>query len=512
VFHNAHFIKLLTLCLQTLFEYGRLKKDTHILLYTSTEFKEKIEQLNIFKKNSSVIFFHINDEYNSVDAACKSRLDLFEFPMVKDYYKILYLDTDILVMKNINIVFNSIQENKLYAMEEGSIDWYTDYWGYTLFGDEVNKYDDKSAFSSGVMGFLNCPEIETLFQKIKLHIKQDNRWFECYDQPYIVYNAKTSGLLDNKTFNTFVVGNSPYGDAKEHDILSNKTIFHFCGSPGASNHKLNNMKQFLEKHNNHIRNINSPHLFHQIQSDLKDFVQQSNCTNKTEILELQSNKGFVTEYLSEIFDKVYAVDKQEYHKYNQDFNNEKTNIKYHPLSIYRETWEIIQNDAISILFIHFMNSKTCFIYSIMNAIQMFKNLQYIVLNGYSNTEYHSVINQCISNRFFILEKHIGNKVESKNGEYSEAVILSMHPLFKTIQDRSYWWKDDGVNINGNIKFRKDFLENSFSSNGRYKVISTRIVRADFSNEEHILFFNSEYTQFRSIRRRDYHISNGEIKY
>jgi lipopolysaccharide biosynthesis glycosyltransferase len=496
--------------LQSIFDYGYLKKDTHILIYTSTEFKEKIEQLNLFKKHSSVVFFHTNDEYNSVDSACKARLDLFEIPMVKDYSKILYLDTDILIMKNINKVFDVIQENKIYAMEEGSIDWYTDYWGYSLFGDEVNNYDDKTAFSSGVMGFPNCPEIENLFQTIKEHIQRDNRHFECYDQPYIVYNAKTSGLLDNKKFNAYVVGNSPYGNATEHDIRTNKTIVHFCGNAGVSNHKYVDMKHFLEKYQNYLKNLNSPHLFHQMKTDITDFIQNSNCINKSEIVEFGSNKGMVTQYLSDIFDKVYAVDKPENHQYNQDFNTDKTNIVYKDFSIYRDNWDVLRNDNISAVFIDFINSKVSNLFMIFNSIATFTNLQYLIFHGCSNALLNSLINECIDKNYFVLEKKIGNTIQTQSGEQTEGVIVSINPIFKMIQNRCYSWKHDCVNINGHIRFTKTFVENAFASNGSYTILSKNIIKADFSNEEHFLVFNDDLTMFKSIRKCDMHTSSGEL--
>ena len=71
----------------------------------------KIKKSRLF--NNEKIKFEINDAYNNIDKACKARLDLFNLPSVKNYNKILYLDTDILVKDDINKVFNVCEEDIL---------------------------------------------------------------------------------------------------------------------------------------------------------------------------------------------------------------------------------------------------------------------------------------------------------------------------------------------------------------------------------------------------------------
>ena len=62
-----------------------------------------IKESHIFNKK---IKFEINDTYKNIEKACMARLDLFNLPSTKNYNKILYLDTDILVKDNINKVLN----------------------------------------------------------------------------------------------------------------------------------------------------------------------------------------------------------------------------------------------------------------------------------------------------------------------------------------------------------------------------------------------------------------------
>ena len=66
-------------------------------------------------------------------------------------------------------------------LEEGIIDLdiYC-IWGGTLFGNEINNYNDKSAFTSGILLFNNCEKINILFNKINEDIIKRPYNFRCY--------------------------------------------------------------------------------------------------------------------------------------------------------------------------------------------------------------------------------------------------------------------------------------------------------------------------------------------
>jgi lipopolysaccharide biosynthesis glycosyltransferase len=189
--------------------------------------------------------FVINDTYNTVEKACKARLDLFDLlvPSKYNYSKILYLDTDIIVKGALQNVFDLCIKDKLYVLEEGAIDSDSDFWGKTLFvsAGELELYtnsNNSTAFSSGIMLFNNCEKIKNLFSCIKEDMIKRPFTFYCHDQPYIVYNAFKYGLYDNQVLKEFAVNN-------DHDINSSKIIHHFPGDPGMHQNKLKHMLRFL---------------------------------------------------------------------------------------------------------------------------------------------------------------------------------------------------------------------------------------------------------------------------
>ena len=243
VFNQEKYVDMFYLLLESIFRYGNLDDNTNILVYTSTPFMNIIKQNDLFKFNEEKIKFEINNTYDNIDKACKARLSLFNLPSIKKYDKIIYLDTDILVKDDINKVFDVCKEDLLYVLEEGAINNINDFWGKSLFGNEISKYKDKTAFTTGILLFNNCKKIKDLFNKINEDIIIRPRNFGCCDQPYIVYNAFKYNLYNNKILKTLVVNN-------DKNIHSDKVIHHFPGGPGIYIHKIYNMTIFLNEMNN----------------------------------------------------------------------------------------------------------------------------------------------------------------------------------------------------------------------------------------------------------------------
>jgi lipopolysaccharide biosynthesis glycosyltransferase len=237
VFNQEKYVDMFFLLLESIFIYGNLNKNTNILVYTSTPFMNMIKQSHLF--NNDKIIFEINDTYDNINKACKARLDLFNLPSIINYNKILYLDTDILVKDNINELFNVCKEDLLYVLEEGDLTMNDNFYGgNTLFGNEINNYNDKSAFTSGILLFNNCEKIKDLFNRINEDIVNRPNNFSCHDQPYIVYNAFKYNLYNNKILKSFIVNN-------DNDINSDKVIHHFPGEMGIYKYKIDAMTIFL---------------------------------------------------------------------------------------------------------------------------------------------------------------------------------------------------------------------------------------------------------------------------
>jgi hypothetical protein len=221
---NKENYEMVYLFLESIFIYGILNDNTHIVLYTTTSFMTIIKKSNLFDEK---IKFEIND-----NTTC-GILEVFNLSVIQQYNKILYLNTNNLLKDNIDKVFDICIEDILYVLEEGNINDNSGYWGKTLFGNEINNYTDSTAFTNEIILFNNCEKIKNLFNQIKDDII--NRPYSCIncDQPHIIYNAFKYNLYNNKILKSLIGNNY-------NDIQSNKTIYNFSGV-----YKIDNMTKFL---------------------------------------------------------------------------------------------------------------------------------------------------------------------------------------------------------------------------------------------------------------------------
>lgn len=277
IFLQVKYVEMFFILLESLYIFGNLDSNTDILIYTSTKFMNIIKQSHLY---TDKIKFEINDDYDNLDKACKSRLDLFTLSSIQKYEKILYLDTDIVIKGNINNIFDICKEDILYALQEGTIDSKLDFWGTSLFKEEVNNYEDKTAFCSGTLLFNNCSKIKELFEIIKTSINSNEHFF--HDQPYFVYNAFKYNLYNNKLLKEYCVHNN-------YNSNSNFFIHHFPGGPGIHITKIQVMNKFL--------------------IELKDNIIDKN---------IENTKNFINQHLLPIVNNIT--------KYTNVYENKEKNI------------------------------------------------------------------------------------------------------------------------------------------------------------------------------------------
>ena len=239
VFLQDNYLKLLYLLLESLYIYGNLDDNTDIIIYTTTPYAEQIKKSELF---STKMVFQINDQIHDLESACFSRLEVFDFPFLASYEKIMYLDIDILILHDINPLFDLIEKDVIYAKKEDVILDQHDFHGRTFFerdGNVEETYgEDMSAFSTGVMLFKTSEVIRDLFSRIREHARNNIHPF--YDQPHVNYIAKKLRMVDNTLLDKLVV---MYEEKKE--FLNTYTLIHFSGGVGTFDNKYQPMSSFL---------------------------------------------------------------------------------------------------------------------------------------------------------------------------------------------------------------------------------------------------------------------------
>jgi hypothetical protein len=165
--------------------------------------------------------------------------------MIEKYDKILYIDTDIIIKKDLAKIFDLPLDDKLYGIESGTIN-------SPSFGNQFFNFDniDRSikGINSGTLLFNNKLCIRDLFSRIIGHINAftDSNYKipYCMDQPFINYHAISSGMYDNTLLNDYV---SLYEDNEIVTNYETSIICHFSFPIGNFAHKFERMKKFMNE-------------------------------------------------------------------------------------------------------------------------------------------------------------------------------------------------------------------------------------------------------------------------
>ena len=514
MFSQDQYVDMFFILLESISIYGNLK-DTDILVYTSTAFMNRIKNSHLFYEN---IKFEINNTYDTIEKACKARLDLFKFTL--PYDKILYLDTDILIKDDIQKVFDICKEDILYVLEEGTIEH--EYHGKQLFGDEI--YDDITAFTSGILLFNNCDKIKDLFQNIKVDMINRPYDFVCHDQPYIVYNAFKYNLYDNKQLKSLAANN-------DLNIQSDKVIHHFPGGPGVYQHKIEIMTLFLNSLNEisiatpirstvlYINEFLLPiikdsgellegNLFMEHHTTtytdtylnkIKNIAKLLLNKNIKHVMEIGFNSGFsvLLMLLTNPTIKITCFDIGE-HKY--------TLPCYEKLKeTFGDRINLILGDSTKTLkqvntiydFIHIDggHSTEVAISDIEQSYRLSKKGTILVMDDYNFENIHILWDNSI--------------LKYKLEPLDIPLYYSPHHNIKYVsysiklENKTYTWEKF------NITFLDNFEMDAFGK-GTYKIIDNQIIVANFGHREHAITFNEDYTLFSSVRKSDLYIVNGKL--
>jgi len=242
VFHNKDYVDLLKILLSTIKLFSRTD-NFDFLIFTSAEFSQDIQniskQLNI---NISIKLFSFSSMHES---AC-ARLYIFDYENISSYDTILYIDTDIIVQNDISNIFELAIENKVYGLDEGTIEheyhggWYFDF-------STIDK--DTRGMNSGILLFKNSEVIQKIFSDIINHIlkiKEENGTLpSCLDQPFINYHIIKNGLQDTRSLakNALIYCYDPPPPPSEPTSI---VLCHFVWPAGNAKHKKDRMIKHMQ--------------------------------------------------------------------------------------------------------------------------------------------------------------------------------------------------------------------------------------------------------------------------
>jgi len=240
VFYNEKYIRLLELLFLSLKRYS---SPCDILILTSDDFKEKISALSSHLRLPCKI--HCLPCTSIFEAAC-ARLHVFDWDCIDAYDKILYLDTDIIVRRDLGPLFVNDIEKKLYGIASGTLE--SPQFGGQFFDWPTCGLDHTTpGVNSGTLFFRNCPELRSLFEQtnthIKTHVAAGLKIPAVMDQPFINYTAFMRGMCDTSLLMPYV---SLYEDTLEVDNEATACVCHFSFPIGNFEHKYRRMSHFFK--------------------------------------------------------------------------------------------------------------------------------------------------------------------------------------------------------------------------------------------------------------------------
>ena len=541
IFFDETFIMIYSLLLKSYTLFGNSNDNIDYLIICNPELKDKIQ--DIFDS------LHINGKIwcvklKSIFEVGYSKLQIFNYPYINSYHKILYLNYNVLITNSIHNILDLPLDNKLYAPQEGNTNH--DLWGKQFFNNNPNC----SAFTSDILLFNNNTIINKLFSQIVLHInshiKNKSSMSYLLDQPFIVYHAIKENIYDNQKL-TNIVMNNP-------NNFNNETICHFTGGPNDYKNIIIKMDYFMKnimfKKKNKYFDINKINLY------------SENRVSKP-ILNTKIPKNIIQTGLHKIPDDNLKMIKYFFPEWSYTFFTDNDIIKFFNSNRIDEFPEIVNKfhslktgqhkaDLFRYYYLYlkggFYFDTDAMIYEDVNKI--IENYDLITVNSsvHPNTIFQGIL-ACIPKNE-IIKKALQNIYSTNNPPYyhyfcgklyeyirtntkynikllSEERMLYSNDFGDIIKDKEkivfkhYWCKKllpSSLQINrltNKIFIWENstiiFLENGHMDAfglGEYYFIDKHLVKCDFGNREHLLKFNKDYSQFISVRKDDFEVVIG----
>jgi hypothetical protein len=425
-------------------------------------------------------------------------IDIFNFTLINKYTKLLYLDTCVIVKGDVTKLFNIIEKDILYVLEEGNLlnDAEDFYGGNTIpYNEIIYDQTDMSGFTSKILLFNICEKISQLFKEIvknKTTIKLQGI------QQYIVYTAYKYQLYNNKLLKKYAVIN-------DDNIDSEKILHYFVNS------------QF--KREQFFKSIKTKTLFSTSQLVSKSSIPPNkNITFQIVALCISYNYYDTLQYMLvanyKHFEKIYIVTQEDDTvtiNYCKQFNNievlmydftpttDKTFDKYGAINYaqklmynaYPNYWYVML-DADIILPVNFIDILTnitldedCIYGGIrvdIKSINEICNMSFIInnKNKHNNIIREATTAPSILGCFQLYKKPVYHKVDFKNAGEGDFVFCHENfKLFCLLESILYYHLGDpnveGINWDGKKEdFNSNILDNInnlyYISNIKSKII------------------------------------------
>lgn len=247
------YLLLLRFLLESI-HFNTPKKNFDIMIICDEECSKKIIEwkvISCFRYD----FMIVNTPEDGVDASI-NKCKIFSYNKINTYNKILFVDCDMLALKDVNIIFdNDFNNDILYTVYNKQVG-FNAHSSYTHGLSKISKefelkleQKNQRAFNAGQFLLKNSTKMKNHFNKILWLI---NNWPSSYffEQSFMVTyfcrNFITEAEVLNKYFEILIIPKNQ----QINKFHSDETVFiHFAGPPLNSDSKINYIYNYRKIHN-----------------------------------------------------------------------------------------------------------------------------------------------------------------------------------------------------------------------------------------------------------------------
>jgi lipopolysaccharide biosynthesis glycosyltransferase len=256
IFFDRGYIELLDKSVMSILEQSEINFD--LLLITDSETKAKLESC-VFRDKITPKYLTVETPLDGVEAS-QNKTRVFEYEDIDSYDKILFLDCDIVCLKDINSIFNEeLEHETLYTARNTNIRWHhhkSFHHGFELLGDlhvREMMYARQMPFNAGQFLFRNSSRMRAHFNNVNWFMKNwAGEYF--FEQAFMCYYFCKAYLTDDSVLNKYMSIISTTTTI-EHGITEDTCLVHFIAPPLDAKTKLKFIDFFLAEHCNNINSV-----------------------------------------------------------------------------------------------------------------------------------------------------------------------------------------------------------------------------------------------------------------
>ena len=340
---NPEYINLTYWCIYSLLYQGLSLENIDILIMCDQEYLQYVQA-----KLPSWIKIMIT-ESNSTAVQCSMRkIEIFNYTDIHHYDKILYLDSDIIALKNIQIFFDKeLDPNVLYVKAE-NVDHRSEFhslesYKYTNEQLEFFEKNNIKSFSCGHFLFKNSNNMKYHFNNVITLIKNyTGNYF--YEQSFMNYYFNLNNLTNIEFLNNYIGINI----AKSINVLESIDIpdpymVHICDTSIKTSDKLHHMKNWF-----HVSECNKIFYIYESRDVLPDVIQLPENSRIVEIGVLNGNYSQVLLKFNPYM--LYLIDSYEGTEIVSGDKDGNNLVSYKPNELRKEILNKFTNP--NVLFLH----------------------------------------------------------------------------------------------------------------------------------------------------------------